>query len=295
MRKEILLPALAVGGGAAGFFLRRWELNTAFEADTGLHIPGAPASVVLICILVALAVAFALLSLDRRRAAPGGYTGAFGAVGNTVWAVVMTAGALLLLCGAVLDLLGLPEVYAEAVIDAQVTHTNPFFAILARLLLGALALLSFPAVLLTVKRGYRGGDEERYSGALLFPAYTCCVWLIEAYQLRASDPVVLDYIYELLAIMAAMLALYFIAGFSFGKGKSVPASVFSALAVALSLTTMADDHPIYVRLLYGFVILYLTAHLAALHHNLHLRPTRAERNADQDLVSKPESEETSHE
>ena len=35
MRKEILLPAVAVAGGGAGFVLRRWELATAFEADTG--------------------------------------------------------------------------------------------------------------------------------------------------------------------------------------------------------------------------------------------------------------------
>ena len=37
MRKEILLPAVAVAGGGAGFVLRRWELATAFEAD--MQIP----------------------------------------------------------------------------------------------------------------------------------------------------------------------------------------------------------------------------------------------------------------
>ena len=31
MRKDILLPGVAVVGGAAGFLLRRWELSTAFE------------------------------------------------------------------------------------------------------------------------------------------------------------------------------------------------------------------------------------------------------------------------
>ena len=39
MRKEIVLPAATVAVGAAGFLLRRWELATAFEPDTGLHIP----------------------------------------------------------------------------------------------------------------------------------------------------------------------------------------------------------------------------------------------------------------
>lgn len=55
MRKEILLPAVAVAGGGAGFVLRRWELATAFEADTGLPIPGAPATLALIALSVAMA------------------------------------------------------------------------------------------------------------------------------------------------------------------------------------------------------------------------------------------------
>ena len=38
MRKDILLPGVAVVGGAAGFLLRRWELSTAFEPDTGLPV-----------------------------------------------------------------------------------------------------------------------------------------------------------------------------------------------------------------------------------------------------------------
>ena len=38
MRKDILLPGVAVAGGAAGFLLRRWELSTAFEPDTGLPV-----------------------------------------------------------------------------------------------------------------------------------------------------------------------------------------------------------------------------------------------------------------
>ena len=46
MKKEILLPALAAAGGAAGFALRRWELATAFEPDTGLPIAGMPARII---------------------------------------------------------------------------------------------------------------------------------------------------------------------------------------------------------------------------------------------------------
>ena len=42
MRKDIFLPALAVAGGGAGFFLRRWQLASAYLPETGLFVHGAP-------------------------------------------------------------------------------------------------------------------------------------------------------------------------------------------------------------------------------------------------------------
>ena len=45
MRKEILLPAVAVAGGGAGFVLRRWELalllGVACAALLGVWLDGA--------------------------------------------------------------------------------------------------------------------------------------------------------------------------------------------------------------------------------------------------------------
>ena len=56
MRKEIVLPSLAVGGGIVGLILRRWELATAFEADTGLVTPNMPSTWALIIWSAVLAV-----------------------------------------------------------------------------------------------------------------------------------------------------------------------------------------------------------------------------------------------
>ena len=39
MRKSVVCPILAVALGAAGFALRKWELSTAFEPETGLVTP----------------------------------------------------------------------------------------------------------------------------------------------------------------------------------------------------------------------------------------------------------------
>ena len=95
MRKEILLPAVAVAGGGAGFVLRRWELATAFEADTGLPIPGAPATLALIALSVAMAAVLALLCRGKYPSFTG-YDEAFQAKGNTLYATAMVLSAFLL-------------------------------------------------------------------------------------------------------------------------------------------------------------------------------------------------------
>ena len=48
MRKDIILPGLAVAGGAAGFALRKWQLSAAYHPETGLFTHGFPATLSLI-------------------------------------------------------------------------------------------------------------------------------------------------------------------------------------------------------------------------------------------------------
>lgn len=222
MRKEILLPAVAVAGGGAGFVLRRWELATAFEADTGLPIPGAPATLALIALSVAMAAVLALLCRGKYPSFTG-YDEAFQAKGNTLYATAMVLSAFLLLGAAVLMVLSF------------VQGTNTVYT---RLLLAALAAVSFFCVMQTAQNSFKGLDRGKYSFTLLMPAYTCCVWLIAAYQVRAGDPVQLDYVYELFAIIASLLGLYFHAGFSFERGRVFWAGLFSLLGIYFCLTTL---------------------------------------------------------
>ena len=51
-------------------------------------------------------------------------------------------------------------------------------------------------------------------------AYLCCVWLIAAYQNRAADPVIQDYIYELLAVICVLLSVYYLSSFAFETPKA---------------------------------------------------------------------------
>ena len=132
MRKEIVLPSLAVGGGIVGLILRRWELATAFEADTGLVTPNMPSTWALIIWSAVLAVVFILLCRGKHRPFNGGYDAAFAAKGNTVYVTAMVLGGFLLLASAVLNYMGIPAAYAEAVAAARAgnAQTTPLFAVL---------------------------------------------------------------------------------------------------------------------------------------------------------------------
>ena len=252
MRKEILLPAIAVVGGGAGFALRRWELATAFEADTGLPISGASATMALIALSVVVAAVLLILSFMGKYPRFSGYDQAFSAKNNTLYAMAgILSGFLLIGAGGLMA-------YDFA------TGANPIYT---RLIVAVLAVASGLCVMSTVRDNFKGENKGKYSVPLLVPAFAFCVWLIAAYQVRAGDPVQLDYVFELFGIIASLLGLYFIAGFSFDKGKCGPAVFFSLLGVYFSLVTLADGHDLASMLLYGFAILYLLASSALLLYN----------------------------
>lgn len=292
MRKEIVLPSLAVSGGIVGLLLRRWELATAFEADTGLVTPNMPSTWALIIWSALLAAAFILLCRGKHRSFAGGYDAAFAAKGNTVYITAMVLAAFLLLASAVLNYMGIPAAYAEAVAAARAGNAQgtPLFNVLPRAILGALAAVSFFCVLSTGRNNYRGEGKGKFSFPLLAPAYMGCIWLISAYQVRAGDPVRQDYIYELFAIIASLLGLYFMAGFSFERAKVFRSSLFSLLGVYFSLVTLADGHELYVVLLYGFCILSLTANVTALLANDARPEPRARRSHSEEEISAEDSE-----
>ena len=252
MRKEILLPAVAAAGGVVGFAFRRWGLATAFEPDTGLPIDGAPATMALIVLSMVMAVVLALLCRGKYPAFSG-YDQAFQAKGNTAYATAGILSAFLLLAAAAL------LVYEFFQAGPDRVYTN--------LLVAALALAAGFCVMGTVQNNFKGLGRGKLNFTLLLPAYTCCVWLIAAYQVRAGDPVQLDYVFELFAIIASLLGLYFHAAFAFTKGRPFWAVFFALLGIYFSITTLADGHELGFTLLYAFAIVYLAVSAITLLYN----------------------------
>lgn len=267
MRKAFLYPAAAIAFGEVGFFLRRWELRSAFEADTGLPIQGAPAFWALVALSFAVAALLLFLSRGEKRPFEGGYDQAFAAKGNTLYIAVMALSACLLLAAGGLTFLMLPEAYGTAQAQTNMGGPNPMLSVLPKLLLAGLCVGSFFCVLALGRNSYRGEGKGKYSLPLLLPGYLAAFWLITAYQSRAGDPIRQDYIYEVCAIIAVLLAAYFIAGFSFERGKPGRTVFFSLLAVYLCLVTLADGHDLAAMLLFGAFVLYFTAAAAVLLFN----------------------------
>lgn len=265
MRKELILPVTAIVGGAIGFFLRRLELATAFEPDTGLPIEGMPVTWALIALSAAVAVVLLLLCLGVGKGFEGGYDQAFRARDAAPYMMGMTAGAFLTAAAGVLLLLKLPRLYAEASLE---TSGFPMFSLVPMVLLSVLCLASAWSMLMLGKNNYRGEEKGRYSAWLLIPAYTCCMWLIVSYQEHSGDPIILDYVYQLFSVIAAVLGCYFLSGFGFGRSRPAAAAFFSAEAMYFALVTLADAHEPAFLLLYAGCFFYFAASSVALLYNL---------------------------
>lgn len=259
MRKEIILPGLALVGGFAGLALRRWELATAFEPETGLPISGMPATWALVALTLLMVAVLALLCRGKHNPLPT-YDYAFLAKGNTVYMLLMVAAAGLSLLAGGLGLFELPTVWADIVAKAARHGSVPSMLTMApRALLAVLCLISSYGLFQIGRNNYRAEGKGKFSTALLTPAYTACLWLIVAYQDRSGDPVVQDYAWQLFAVIAAVLGTYFMAGFAFERAKVFRTGLCSLCGIYLILVTLADEHSPSTLLLYGAFLLYLLA------------------------------------
>lgn len=257
MKKNRLIPAVALLGGGVGFGLRKWQLATAFESDTGLAIKGAPATVALLVWSVLMAAV--LVALCRKQREPRTCEGAFSAEGNSLILTACVLSGFLLLISAGSEAVTLMASYRASLYTSNswTTQVTTKFLPPLQVLLG---LGGFLSVLLWTRRLARAEESKRESLPLLELCLLFCVWLISDYQSRAADPVVQDYLYEILAIAAGVMALYYIAGYSFQTGYPRRTAVSCLLAVYFSMVSMADGHELADLLRFGFAVLFLSAH-----------------------------------
>ena len=244
MRKfAAISSAFAVLLGVVGFFLRRTELNSIFDPQSGLALRFAGISLALggltVAVLAALLVSLLVIGALKVRS---GFSGAFGSA-SSVPVFVVALGAVFFAAGALALLARVFKAPAFSIVNG---------------VLAIFGLASAISVFVVFYCSYKLRDGSELQLCSIVPIAFLCFWLILAYRQRAADPVLLDYIYEILALILCILGFYFTAGFAFGRVKPRRALFCTNGAIYMSIVTLADSHPLPQMLFFvGSIIVML--------------------------------------
>jgi len=281
MVKKLIPPLLAVAGGVVGFGLRKWELAAAFDPETGLARLGTVPTLLLILLSVGMLALLAALAAPQVKGDLRSGDELLAAPDNTLYMGSVVVISFLFAAAGVWNLLELWKAYEDTV-----SMGGSYFSLLPRLGMVVLSVMAAVGLLKQGRENYHGSNARHFSHIPLLPAYLCCLWLIVTYQARCGDPVILDYVWEMFAVVTGVLGTFYVAGMSFDRPKPCRAVVSALMCVYFSLMTLADDHTGPYLLLFAAIALYcLTAAVLLLFN--------ARRNAGQ-IVTNPE-EETPHE
>ena len=84
-----------------------------------------------------------------------------------------------------------------------------------------------------------------------------CYWLIMTYKQKAANPVLLDYVYDALALCSSALAAYYVTGFCYNRGSLPKTLFFTNLSVYLCLIAVIGASPFPIKLFYVFTIVIM--------------------------------------
>ena len=219
--------------------LRRWQLRSAFEEYTGLAIPGAQASVILVCVLVMAGAWFMILSLTKRSlSAQARWDQVFLSAEDWLYPMLEIVASFYAIAAApVLFIVGVGQfqVYQEMQAAGLQPPTDNGLLTLATAggtFLAALGLLQTGRDSLRPGRRGRGG----FSAAL--PGVAGCIWLMESFRSHAANPVRWDYAPQLLAIVLGMAFYMDFAGMSAGAAKPRRLLWMAGMTVVLSAVAL---------------------------------------------------------
>lgn len=240
MRRDIVLPVLAVAGGVAGFFLRRWQLASAYDPETELFVHSAPATGALLGLTALLALAF-LLAVLKKKEGLDDFLPAFGSPGTGQMTIFAAAGLLMMAAGMAGLFSGLRAIQLWQLAPEEYQLST----LATRLLAAALCLPAGNAVLLMGRMAYRGELDKLSCFLSPFPALAALVWLFSTHLEHGTEPVLMKYALGLFAALLLTLAHYCVAGFLYGKPRPRGTLFFALTGVALGITSLADGPDLF--------------------------------------------------
>jgi len=261
-RQSRLYPLVTAFFGVIGAVLRKIELNTIFEPDTGLALRGQPITTALALFSAASVLFFALLSLRLRKLE-----------GPPAYSRALECRNSLPLAAAVLAAIGFAAGSALYYRD----RAGEVSAMMLMLSGFAAALSAF-----MLARNVRFKKENAGNAVFstLIVAFVC-YWMVLEYKMRAADPVLLRYVYDFLALCSAAIAFYYKAGFAFDKPRHVRTVMFSMIASYFCLVSMPGASGNAQLIFFCCLALLLLADLPALIGNLREKGAQAEPSENQ--------------
>ena len=236
-----LMSLIALLTGVVGALLRRQEVASIFDPHSGLAERGAGISIALMAFSFAVVLLlFGLSLLVSRQPSPASVVTFDGGLFGTL---LLSALGLIVFIFAALEAMSLlesGELFAQnGAFLAQNNAPIPLSAVR----LGAAGLSGLALILMAIL-GPRGINVAIPSTV---PVFWICIWLIVSHIDRASNPVLLSYVYNLFALAALLLALYYIAGYAFRQNRPGRLVFTCSAAVYFTGVTMGDDLTLYTR------------------------------------------------
>ena len=250
----IAVPIFTIIAGVGGFYLRLSERTNVINEVTGLPERNAPTTfwlIVLSILFVTCALIFSISVASTRKALPG-FESAFG-TDPTAYPVLFILIGITWLTGTGLYFFNLNAHNAVTVIDI-------YFIVFS-------ALSAISTTFFAIEM-YQDSRRNAPYALSVVPTIFMCFWLIFVYRNNASNPILLSYVYQCLAIVMSALSFYFTSGFLYGKpapGKSV---FTYYVAIYFCIVTLADDHPVGIKIIFCALIAANLVHSTMLVRNL---------------------------
>lgn len=285
--------AAAVAAAIVCAAARLWQCATAFEGEYGLPIPMAPASVILLTLLVISAAV--LLLLVQKQAVDAKIKEyphlALYAPGDTLFLFAMV-------CAAFLSLLAAPFLFVDgrlhwleyqaikqaAFADGSVPGGNNGILMLAAAIM---SILAFFGIVMTTRAAARGCRKGRMG--VLAAVVNSCLWLMELYRSHAAEPVRWSYAPLLVAVVFGILFYLNCAGLFTNTATPRRTLWLAGMTVVTSAVALAGEWDVSSALLLAAQILAALAVLWRVPNNLAYPP---EFSAQEDGAEEKLEEET---
>ena len=248
------LPFCAILAGIGGLHLRLSERLNVIDTITGLPERNAPTTIwliVLSLVFMLFILVFAIRVAVKHKALPG-FENAFGTDPSAYPIIFIFIG--------VLWLVGTYLYFSYLNTNNAVTSIDIYFLIFSAL--SAVSVTFFAIEM------YQDSRRIAPYALSIVPTVFMCFWLIFVYRQNASNPILLSYIYQSFAIIASALSFYFTSGFLYGKPAPGRAVLTYYAAIFFCIVTLADDHPLGVKLIFCALIAANLVHSTMLVKNL---------------------------